>query len=80
MSDTYTCADCGKTFPKGWSDEEAAVERDRDFPGMPDGEAVVVCDDCYRAMQERARSVGVPWAFDFLRAAIATVESREVGR
>lgn len=61
--DAYTCADCGNTFPKGWSDEEAAAERDRDFPGLADEDAVVVCDDCYRAMRKLAASLGAPWAW-----------------
>lgn len=62
-SSEYTCAACGKTYPKGWTDEEAAAERERDFPGMDDDEAAVVCDDCYQAMRKRAAAAGVPWSW-----------------
>ena len=33
-----------------WSDEEAAAERNRDFPDLHPDHAMVVCDDCYREM------------------------------
>jgi hypothetical protein len=61
-ADAYTCADCGGTFPKGWSDEEAAAERDRDFPRLAEEDMVVVCDDCYQAMRLRAAAAGVRWS------------------
>jgi hypothetical protein len=58
MSGTFTCASCGDTFDKGWSDEEAAAEAQENFPGIDIGnpdEASVVCDDCYRHIMGRAR-------------------------
>jgi hypothetical protein len=46
----YTCAACGRTFTKGWSDEEAAKEREETFPGFDESECDLVCDTCYKAM------------------------------
>ena len=46
----YTCASCGATFEKGWSDEESAAEREEVFPGLPESECALVCEDCYRAL------------------------------
>jgi hypothetical protein len=47
---TFTCAACGGTFEKGWSDEEAAAEALEVWgPLDPDDEATV-CDDCYKAI------------------------------
>jgi hypothetical protein len=55
----FTCASCGGTFKKGWSDEEAAAEAQELFPGIdvsdPD-EAGVVCDGCFRHIMDRARA------------------------
>ena len=56
---TFTCEDCGETFGKEWSDEEAAAEAQGLFPGIdvtdPD-EAGVVCDDCFNRIMARARA------------------------
>jgi len=50
---TFTCGACGGTFPRGWTDEEAAAEALAAFsPGELLTEAVgVVCDDCWQAMR-----------------------------
>jgi hypothetical protein len=53
-SSEFTCADCGETYNKAWSDEEAHAEREENFPGLRQEDAVVVCDDCYR------NSLGLP--------------------
>ena len=58
-SDTFTCANCGETHEKGWSDEEATAEAQENFPGIDvsdPGEAGVVCDDCYQHIMARARA------------------------
>jgi len=50
--ESYTCAACGGTFAKGWSDEEARAES-RDVCGVDpatDPTLAVVCDVCYRAI------------------------------
>lgn len=69
MDGTFTCDSCGKTFPKGWSDEEAAAEAEELFPGIdvtdPD-EAGIVCDACYghimgRARAEAPEAIGPGW-------------------
>ena len=49
MSDEYTCAACGETFTKVWSDEEATAEAEQLFPNDLD-DLVVVCDDCWQEM------------------------------
>ena len=58
-AETFTCALCGETHDKGWSDAEAAAEAEGNFPGIdvtdPD-EAGVVCDDCYEYLMGRARA------------------------
>ena len=58
-AETFTCARCGETHDKGWSDAEAAAEAEGNFPGIdvtdPD-EAGVVCDDCYEYLMGRARA------------------------
>lgn len=47
-AETYTCAHCGWTGEKGWSDEEAEAEAQQNFGGPldPDDRAII-CDDCY---------------------------------
>ncbi len=50
MPDTYQCAACDGVFDKCWSDDEAAAERDENFPGLEPEDQAVVCDDCYRKM------------------------------
>ena len=52
MSDTYTCAKCGGTFKKAWSDEEANAEYDEKFAEEKTAgeERDVVCDGCYKIL------------------------------
>ena len=51
ISNTFTCAVCHNTYPKAWTDAEAQAEADE--AGFID-QSVIVCDDCYRPMMERA--------------------------
>ena len=45
----FTCAKCGNTFTKGWTDAEAAAEHRRNMPEVPTDEpTAVLCDPCYR--------------------------------
>lgn len=50
MSDapTFTCALCGGTFKKGWSEEEAIAEAHENFSAVELEDAAVICDDCYK--------------------------------
>lgn len=48
MPDTFTCARCGGTFSKGWSDEEAAAEAQANFSEAELADTAVVCDECFR--------------------------------
>lgn len=50
MNNTYTCAVCGETFDKGWSDEEAEAELKENFPGHAKEECAIICDDCFQGM------------------------------
>lgn len=45
--ETYTCANCGNEFKKGWSDKEAKAELDEVFD-VPVEDCALVCDSCYR--------------------------------
>lgn len=47
---TFTCASCGGTFNKSWTDEEAATEAKQNFPGVPLSSMAVVCDNCYNQL------------------------------
>lgn len=51
--ETFTCAACHGTFPKGWSDEEALAESVDVFGvALPTEDQAVICDDCYKQMME----------------------------
>jgi hypothetical protein len=52
---TFTCACCGRSFKRNWSDEEAAAELGQRFPGFEPDDCALVCDDCYKALLRRMR-------------------------
>jgi hypothetical protein len=82
VTETFTCASCGDTFDKGWSDEEAAAEAEEFFPGInvtDPAEAGVVCDGCYQHIMGRTRAeapemIGPGW-----RAGRILDEAAELG-
>lgn len=43
----YACAQCGRSFGTGWSDEDAERELAATFPGANKAECEVVCEACY---------------------------------
>ena len=43
----YTCAYCGETYAKIWTDNEAMEEFKEEFPEHIGAPLVTVCDDCY---------------------------------
>lgn len=57
MTGTFTCAACGGTFPKAWSEAEAEAEAVAVW-GVEDAMTAdgmaIVCDDCYRELLEPA--------------------------
>lgn len=53
--DTYTCAECGGEFEKGWSDEEAKAEFGAEFTSHDLDDAALVCDDCYKKIMAGIR-------------------------
>ncbi len=56
---TFTCDNCHRTFPKGWSDVEARAEASRaGFPDQPIDQFAVVCDDCYQQIMAMAEREG----------------------
>jgi hypothetical protein len=57
MVDTYTCAMCGGTFEKGWSDEDAAAELEANCPGMPREACAIICDDCFNGRLGGAQEI-----------------------
>lgn len=44
---TFTCWECGGTFPKGWTDEEAAAEAAANGFDPAASDTVTVCDNCF---------------------------------
>lgn len=50
MSDEYTCAVCGQTFTKGWTEDEALAEKSEFFGDIPIEECEIVCDPCWKKM------------------------------
>lgn len=50
MSNEYTCAMCGETLTKGWTDEEALAEKEAN--GFQEMECDLVCDDCYHKVMD----------------------------
>ena len=53
VSDTFTCDECGGTFPKDWSDDEANAEAESMWgvAGASENEGMAcVCDDCWQKM------------------------------
>jgi hypothetical protein len=51
-NETFTCENCGGTWEKAWTDDEARAEASVDFADeLASGQPMcTVCDDCYRAM------------------------------
>ena len=51
MSDTFTCAACGDTFFKAWTDEEMLTEAQTHGFDL-EGDNVLLCDDCFEPVME----------------------------
>lgn len=49
---TFTCAVCGETFECARDEAEAAAEHHARFPDIPLDQCGIVCDDCFKEMQE----------------------------
>lgn len=47
MSETFTCTNCGGTFPKKWTDAEAEAEFKKNFHQWAKDKQAVICDSCY---------------------------------
>jgi len=58
MANEYTCAMCGNTYSKGWTDEEANNEYMENFGPViaTHDEGVMVCDDCYNKIHPKFHS------------------------
>lgn len=50
----FTCANCGETYTKTWSDEEAMAEMQATWQPIPGDPVVVICDDCFNRITSRA--------------------------
>ncbi len=58
MEDTFTCDMCHQTFPKGWSDDEAAAELATVFGTTREKTpCAVVCDDCWNKLPKPNKSL-----------------------
>lgn len=55
MSNQFTCADCGETFDKGRSDEEALKESKEIWGEIPQEDMEIICEDCYQKMMKGLR-------------------------
>lgn len=90
MSDPakFVCGECGGTFDKGWSDEDAQAEMLANFGELPDDDRVTVCDDCFQAMERNMRAAGLDFgdvdshisAMDEIQAWLADAKERERAR
>jgi hypothetical protein len=92
-SETFTCAHCGDTHEKGWTDEEAMAEAEGLLSGAELEDLAVVCDDCWRnvilpglprvraEVDQEAAAAGMSYD-EFLRQAepAAPVVARPSGR
>jgi hypothetical protein len=55
IPDHYTCAACGNTYNKTWTDEEAHAEALENFGVEPDPEGMsIVCDVCFNRLMGRS--------------------------
>ncbi len=50
MTDHYTCEQCGGTFAKTWSDEEAMAEAVTNFGDELGPDPAIVCDACFKEL------------------------------
>lgn len=50
MTEQFTCAMCGGTFDKAWTDEEATAEAAENFTPEELKDQAVVCDPCFKKM------------------------------
>jgi DNA-directed RNA polymerase subunit RPC12/RpoP len=58
IGESYTCENCGGTFTKAWSDEEAMAETRSLFPpqDITEPEDIgIVCDSCFHEIVAWAR-------------------------
>lgn len=52
MTKEFMCAQCGKVFPKAWSDEESMAESKELFGEIAIEELAIVCDNCFKKMEQ----------------------------
>jgi hypothetical protein len=65
-NNTFTCAACGGTFEKGWSEEEASAESRGLWGNIDPSKMAVICDDCFSvgrdaAVDEHAQKELMAW-------------------
>lgn len=46
----YTCSACKETYCSVWSDEDAQLEFNKNFPEHDFSNAAIICDNCYKAL------------------------------
>lgn len=57
MGESFLCANCGETFEKSWSDEDAAAEAATliQVEQFEESGTAVVCTDCFTAIMGRVQ-------------------------
>lgn len=56
LGDPFTCDNCGETYTKAWSDEEAMAEAESLYPAEDLEEGIgVVCDACFQVIMAWAQ-------------------------
>jgi hypothetical protein len=50
----FTCAECGETYGRQRTEEEALEEKDALFPDVPIEDCAIVCDDCFKKLMPYA--------------------------
>lgn len=56
-ADEYQCDMCGGVYTKRWSEQEARAETQSYWPGTPQEELAVVCDDCWQKIHPETHPV-----------------------
>ena len=55
---TYICFNCKLKFLKGWSDQAALKEKEKEFPSISWKEMYIVCDDCFKTIMKFNKHTG----------------------
>lgn len=55
----FRCEECGRTFlTDDDREDEMWEEFERENPGIPRSDSLIVCDDCYNSRKTKGRDTG----------------------